>query len=102
MYGSIRPKKSTANHAKSDTPPTILNEGGVSSFGPSSMTRVPSVVSKNIALSPATMMKNTFAHHAALGTYMCGAMMKNKVPVAKFIAKPVIAQGMNAFAAETG
>jgi hypothetical protein len=47
-------------------------------------------------------MKNTFAHQAALSTYMCGAMTKNRTPVTKFIAKPVIAHGMNAFAAATG
>src|SRR4029453_6527323 len=98
MYGSMRPKKRTANHEKSDTAPTILNDVGVSSFGPSKSTRVPSVVSNNIAFNPATTMKNTFAHQAALSTYMCGAMTKNKVPVTKFIAKPVSAQGMNAFA----
>jgi hypothetical protein len=80
----------------------ILKDIGVSSFGPISITRVPSVVSKNIALSPAMTMKNTLAHQAALGTYMCGAMMKNNEPVTRFIANPVIAHGMNAFAAVTG
>src|SRR4029453_2811114 len=98
MYGRMGPRKRDANQAKSDTAPTILNDVGVSSLGPSSMTRVPGVVSKNIAFIPATTMKNTFAHQAALSTYMCGAMTKNATPVAMFMAKPVIANGMNAFA----
>ena len=47
----------------------ILNDQGVSSSGRVAASRSPIVVSKNIALAPATRMKSTLAHHAGFAAY---------------------------------
>jgi plastocyanin len=85
-----------------DTTPTAFAAIGVSSPGPSGTVRAPTHVSKTAAFSPASARLPTLYHHATLWAYCSGWPIRKTSPVARFMPKPAIANGIRSRAAPTG